>query len=115
MALYKAAIDAPDGTSRREAVRMRADETLQMSVNQALEERGIVLHPSDPAWRKLELAFIAQRSAISAIQSRLSGDIVLTPEIPTQSTETLTSALNRWAAMAWVAESHKWALEATYA
>ena len=56
---------------------------MQLSLDKAVEERGILLHPDDPAWRELELAFIkAQRSALDSIQARLKGETVVTPELP---------------------------------
>ncbi|MBA3520281.1 MAG: transposase [Rhizobiales bacterium] len=59
---------------------MRGGEALQLSLNRAVEGRGIVLHPDDPAWRQLELKFIAaQRKAFDGIKARLDGDTVPTP------------------------------------
>ena len=59
---------------------------------------ALSLHPDDPAWRQLELAFIkAQKKAIDGITARLSGDEVATPEVAPANSETLISALETWA------------------
>ena len=102
--LYRRAIAELDDHTRVEAARMRGGEALQLSLNKAVQERGIVLHPDDPAWRELELAFIkAQRSALDSIQARLRGELVVTPDLPKQAAttakpfrDTLSSALHRW-------------------
>jgi hypothetical protein len=95
--LYRRAIAVLDDLSRNEAAKMRAGEALHLSLNQALDERGIVLHPDDPAWRQLELAFIkAQRSAITGITARLAGEDVPTPVLPKSAGDTLSVALQRW-------------------
>src|SRR3954447_22671324 len=62
-------------------------------------KRGIVLHPADPAWRSLELAFLsAERRALDAIKARLQGELVPTPTPVSEPTGlTLTAALRRWA------------------
>ena len=51
-----------------------------LAVNRAVERRGIVLHPDDPAWRELELGFVqAERQAFDWIKARLDGETVPTP------------------------------------
>ncbi|HEV7255414.1 MAG TPA: site-specific integrase [Mesorhizobium sp.] len=101
--LYQRAVAELDEHTRAEAAKMRGGEALQLSLNRAVEERGIILHPDDPAWRELEMAFIkAQRSALDSIQARLKGETVATPELPKQAAiaasprDTLSGALHRW-------------------
>ncbi|WP_155256452.1 hypothetical protein [Mesorhizobium loti] len=49
-------------------------------INKSVEDAGIVLHPDDPAWRQLKLAFIkAQRKAVQAITARLGGEEIASP------------------------------------
>lgn len=74
---------------------MRSGEATSAFVNRAVEARGIVLPPDDPAWRQLELAFLkAQRSALAGIRVRLDGDDVATPERRSEPTGlALTAAL----------------------
>ncbi|MBS3652553.1 hypothetical protein KEU06_28645 [Pseudaminobacter sp. 19-2017] len=98
LGLYQRAIAFLDDLSRSEAAKMRGSEALQSALDRALEKRGIVLHPDDPAWRQLELGFIrAQRRAINGIKARLDGELV-PPNIPAQPnrTETLSAATRRW-------------------
>jgi len=97
--LYRRAVAMLDGITRSEAAKMRGGESLHLRLNRALEERGIVLHPDDPAWRQLELAFIkAQQSAISGIGARLTGETVETPILPAASAGApLSAALRTWA------------------
>ncbi len=97
--LYRRAIDHLDDMSRNEAARLRGGEALQMTLNRAVEESGIVLHPEDPAWRQLEVAFIkSQRRAIDGIKARLHGDIVAAPAAPAagETAGSLSDALRRW-------------------
>jgi hypothetical protein len=79
---------------------MRGGEALQLSLNRAVESRGLRLHPDDPAWRQLELRFIAaQRKAFDGIKARLNGDTVPTPnlsETAGETGETISGALRRW-------------------
>ncbi|MBS3651259.1 hypothetical protein KEU06_21845 [Pseudaminobacter sp. 19-2017] len=99
LGLYQRAIAYLNDVSRSEAAKMRGGEALQLALDRALEERGIVLHPDDPAWRQLELGFIqAQRRAINGINARLDGELVPTPIIPAQPNraETLSEAMRRW-------------------
>src|SRR3712207_6741370 len=66
LGLYRLTIDTLDQEVRTQAAKMRTSETIQRLVNKALEKRGVVLHPDDPAWRRLELGFIqAQREAFT--------------------------------------------------
>jgi integrase len=99
ISLYRSAVSHADKLTRGEAAKMRGGEALQLSLNIALEEKGIVLHPDDPAWRQLELAFIqARRNAFDGIMARLAGQNIPTPVTPAAGGQTLTEALERWKA-----------------
>lgn len=96
---YQMLVDDLDHYTSQQAAQMRAGEATSAFVNRAMEARGIVLPPDDPAWRQLELAFLkAQRSALAGIRARLDGDDVATPERQsTPSGLALTAALRLWA------------------
>ena len=75
--LYRFVIGQLDQSVRSQSARMRASERVGLAVNQALEDRGIVLHPSDQAWRDIELAFVrAEQEALESIKARLKGDAI---------------------------------------
>ncbi|TXN23209.1 site-specific integrase [Methylobacterium sp. WL9] len=95
---YRMLVDELDRYTREQAAQMRPGESTSSFVNRAVEARGFVLHPDDPAWRQLELAFVkAQRSALSGIRARLAGDEVLAPERDSEPTAmVLTAALRLW-------------------
>lgn len=97
--LYREAISYLDKLSRDQAATMRGGEALQLSVDKALADQGIVLSPDDPAWRDLELAFIrAQQRALKGISARLAGEDIATPELPVAGRRhTLSEAMKRWA------------------
>lgn len=68
---YGKVVGELESLSREEVVTMRAGEATHRIIDKSLEDAGIVLHPDDPAWRQLEIAFIkAQRKDIQAIASR---------------------------------------------
>jgi integrase len=97
--LYRFMIKYLDREVRAQAAKMRPSETISLLVNQAVKQRGIVLHPDDPAWRQLELGFVqAQRDAFTGIKARLEGDSVPAPELVAESAGmTISGALTRWA------------------
>ncbi|MBB3903622.1 integrase [Methylobacterium brachythecii] len=97
--VYRLGIADLDQNVRAQSAKMRAGEAISSFVNRAVEQRGMTLHPEDPAWRQLEHAFIkAQRSAFSGILARLEGDEVPTPARPSEPKgETLTASLTLWA------------------
>jgi hypothetical protein len=99
LSLYQYVLDHLDRDLRAQAAKMRPSDMIGFCVNQAVRERGIALHPDDPAWRKLELGFVkARRSAFETIKARLEGEIVPTPEPMTEHRQvTITGALRRWA------------------
>ncbi len=77
---YRMLIEELDRYTRQQVAQMRPGESTSSFVNRAVEDRGIVLAPDDPAWRQLELAFAkAQRDALAGIRARLEGDDVATP------------------------------------
>lgn len=96
---YRMLVDELDRYTRQQAAQMRPGESTSSFVNRAVEARGIVLPPDDPAWRQLELAFVrAQRSALAGIRARLDGDDVETPERQREPTGlALSAALRLWA------------------
>ncbi|AWN35141.1 site-specific integrase [Methylobacterium radiodurans] len=96
---YQILVDELDRHTRQQAAQMRAGESTSAFVNRAVEARGVILSPDDPAWRQLELAFVkAQRSALAGIRARLNGDEVLTPERQRETRSlALTAALRLWA------------------
>lgn len=99
LSLYEYLINQLDRDARAQAAKMRPGDLIGMLVNRAVRERGIVLHPDDPAWRELELGFVqAQRRAFDGIKARLDGETVATP-VPIDGTagETIMGALKRWA------------------
>lgn len=76
---------------------MRGSEAIHGIINKSVEDAGIVLHPDDPAWRQLELAFIkAQRKAVQAITARLNGEEIASPDLTTTKALPLTTALANW-------------------
>jgi integrase len=99
LALYRFTINLLDRDVRSQAAKMRPSELVQLSVDKALEKRGTVLHPDDPAWRQLELGFVrAERAAFERIKARLEGEIAPTPERgPEPSKARISSALKCWA------------------
>jgi integrase len=100
LTLYGYAIEELDRGVRNQAAKMRAGEAIAFSVNRVLEERGILLHPDDPAWRQLELGFVrAERAAFERIKARLRGDEVPTPERPPAAASKITirAAFRAWA------------------
>ena len=67
---------------------MRPGEVVGLAVNDALESRGLVLHPDDPAWRELELGFVrAERQAFDWIKARLAGETVVTLHVHLNQTD----------------------------
>ncbi|QDI82171.1 site-specific integrase [Methylorubrum populi] len=96
---YRMLVDELDRYTRQQAAQMRPGESTTSFVNPAVEARGIVLPPDDPAWRQLELAFVrAQRSALAGIRARLDGDDVETPQKQREPTGlALSAALRLWA------------------
>lgn len=96
--VYQLLVSELDSQTRDQVAKMRPGEAISSFVNRAVEQRGTVLHPDDPAWRLLELAFVkAQRSALAGIRARLNGDEVPTPERPLEPTGmTLAAALKLW-------------------
>jgi hypothetical protein len=69
LAFYRFTIRLLDEDLQRQAAKMRPSELVQLSVDQALNKKGIVLHPDDPAWRQLELGFVrAERAAFERIK-----------------------------------------------
>lgn len=97
--LYRLLVGELDQYTRRQAAQMRPGESTSSFVNRAIEARGLVLHPDDPAWRQLDLAFVkAQRSALAGIRARLDGDEVPAPERASESNGiVLSAALRQWA------------------
>jgi integrase len=97
--IYRRAVIELDSQARNESARMRGGDALNFAINRAVDSAGIVLHPNDPAWRELELAFIkAQRRALAGIRSRLEGELVETPILHSVGTgDTITKATQRWA------------------
>ncbi len=94
---YRALVASLDSLSRDEVAKMRGSEAIHRIVNKSVEDAGIVLHPDDPAWRQLELAFIkAQRKAVQAIAARLNGEEIATPQVVRTKSLTLTRALTNW-------------------
>ena len=94
---YRALIASLDNLSRDEVAKMRGSEAIHRIINKSVEDAGIVLHPDDPAWRQLELAFIkAQRKAVQAITARLNGEEVATPDLPKTKILPITTALANW-------------------
>ncbi|WP_426314080.1 DUF6538 domain-containing protein [Methylobacterium fujisawaense] len=96
---YRTLVAELDSYTRQQAAQMRPGESTSSFVNRAVEARGFILHPDDPAWRQLDLAFVkAQRSALAGIRARLDGDEVLAPERVSKPTGmVLTAALRLWA------------------
>lgn len=96
---YRMLVAELDRYTRQQAAQMRPGESTNSFVNRAVEARGFVLHPNDPAWRQLDLAFVkAQRSALAGIRKRLDGDEELAPERVSERTGmVLTAALRLWA------------------
>ncbi|MBB5760181.1 integrase [Methylorubrum rhodinum] len=96
---YRLLVDELDRYTRQQAAQMRPGPSTSSFVNRAVEARGIVLAPDDPAWRQLELAFVkAQRDALAGIRARLDGEDVATPQRPAEQTGlALTAALRLWA------------------
>lgn len=93
---YRMLVDELDRYTRQQAAQMRPGESTNAFVNRAVEARGIVLPPDDPAWRQLKLAFVrAQRSALAGIRARLDGDDVETPERQREPTGLALSAALR--------------------
>ena len=77
---------------------MRPDDVIGLLVNRVVRDRGLVLHPDDPAWRQLEIGFVkAQRRAFEGIKARLNGEDIPTPQaVPAIDCTTITMALRRW-------------------
>ncbi|MGC5780837.1 DUF6538 domain-containing protein [Methylobacterium sp. NFXW15] len=98
LSAYRMLVGELDRQTRDQAARMRPGEAISDFVNRAVEQRGALLHPDDPAWRQLELAFVkAQRSAFAGIRARLDGDEVATPERQSEiKGMPLTAALELW-------------------
>ncbi|MER8912927.1 site-specific integrase [Mesorhizobium sp. M0761] len=97
IAAYRAIVASLDKLSRDEVAKMRGSEAIHGIINKSVEDAGIVLHPDDPAWRQLELAFIrAQSKAVQAIAARLNGEEIATPDLPTTKAQPLTTALANW-------------------
>lgn len=96
---YRMLVDELDRYTRQQVAQMRPGETTSSFVNRAVEARGILLQPDDPAWQQLELAFVkAQRSALAGIRARLDGNDVDTPERRAEPTGlALSAALRLWA------------------
>ncbi|MDQ2635098.1 MAG: site-specific integrase [Pseudomonadota bacterium] len=95
--MYRSLVASLDSLSRDEVAKMRGSEAIHRVIDKSVEDAGIVLHPDDPAWRQLELAFIkAQRKAIRAITARLEGEEIATPQVVDTRTLSLTSALANW-------------------
>ena len=96
--VYRALIASLDSSSRDEVAKMRGSEAIHRIINKSVEDAGIVLHPDDPAWRQLELAFTkAQRKAVQAITARLEGEEIATPQlVPNAKSLPLTRALANW-------------------
>ncbi len=96
---YRMLVDELDRYTRQQAAQMRPGPSTSAFVNRAVEARGIVMAPDDPAWRQLELAFVrAQRDALAGIRARLDGDDVATPQRSSEPTSlALTTALRLWA------------------
>ncbi|BAF87931.1 hypothetical protein AZC_1933 [Azorhizobium caulinodans ORS 571] len=102
--LYDYLITFLDRERRGELARMRPGEDVSELVNQAVSRAGLVLHPDDPAWRQLELAFLrAQRRAFDGIKARLNGEDVPSPPPPPATSEaattkglTINAALEHW-------------------
>ncbi|WAJ27846.1 site-specific integrase [Antarcticirhabdus aurantiaca] len=100
LAAYEAITASLDKRTRRDLAKMRGSEFLQQCINHSVQRMGIALHPDDPAWRELEIAFMkAQLRAVQGIQSRLQGEVVEPPAVPASGHvgETLSSALESWA------------------
>jgi hypothetical protein len=99
LAFYRFVISFLDQGVRAQAAKMRPSEIVALAVNRAVEKRGIVLHPDDPAWKQLELGFIrAERQAFDWIKARLDGETVPTPTRTAEgSAVTISVALRRWA------------------
>jgi integrase len=100
--IYEFVIQVLDQGVRKQAAKMRPSEMVALAVNRAVERRGIVLHPDDPAWRELELGFVqAERQAFDWIKARLDGETVPTPTPPIMSAApgqmTISVAYHRWA------------------
>jgi integrase len=97
--LYRRAIDQLDQVSRKQAMTTRGGEALQLAVNKAVADAGLVLAPDDPAWRELEMAFIrSQQRAIKGISDRLNGEDVPSPALVAHANRhTLSEATKRWA------------------
>jgi integrase len=94
---YRALVASLDRLSRDEVAKMRGSEAIHRIINKSVEDAGIVLHPDDPAWRQLELAFIkAQRKAVQSITARLDGEEIATPQVVKTKTLLLTGALANW-------------------
>ena len=55
LAFYRFVISFLDQGVRAQAAKMRPGEIVALAVNRAVEKRGIVLHPDNPAWKQLEL------------------------------------------------------------
>jgi hypothetical protein len=69
--IYEFVIQVLDQGVRKQAAKMRPSEMVALAVNRAVERRGIVLHPDDPAWRELELGFVqAERQALDQSAAR---------------------------------------------
>lgn len=96
---YRMLVGELDRQTRDQAARMRPGEAISTFVNRSVAARGVVLHPDDPAWRQLELAFVkAQHSALTGIRARLDGDEVSVPEQVSEPTGiVLSAALKLWA------------------
>ena len=96
---YRMLVGELDRQTRDQVAKMRPGEAISSFVNRAVGRHGAILHPDDPAWRLLELAFLkAQRSALAGIRSRLDGDDVPSPERSIRPTGmALTAALKLWA------------------
>ncbi|WP_181708284.1 hypothetical protein [Chthonobacter rhizosphaerae] len=101
LSLYQKLIEYLDKDVRSQLARMRPGDQVGFIVNKAMHERGVVLHPDDPAWRQLEVEFLkAQRRAIDGIKQRLAGEEVPTPRVeesPSRPGVTLRQVFERWA------------------
>ena len=98
LTLYRYLIKHLDNETRSQAAKMRPDDVIGLLVNQVVRDRGLVLHPDDPAWRQLEIGFVkAQRRAFEGINARLNGEDIPTPQAgPAVDGTTITTALRRW-------------------